>query len=81
MVAPSLLIRFIIYSPSPVRDYFHSFGWAVKKAGSLLRVTLAHGLTDIMLFLKLSFLLGYHLSDLHSHEDTEGDSQWPDTDT
>jgi membrane protease YdiL (CAAX protease family) len=32
------------------------FGWAVKKTGSLLGVTLAHGLTNIMLFLVLPFL-------------------------
>jgi hypothetical protein len=31
------------------------FGWAVKKAGSLLGVTLAHGLTNIMLFLIFPF--------------------------
>ncbi len=31
------------------------FGWAVKKTGSLLGVTLAHGLTNIMLFLVLPF--------------------------
>jgi membrane protease YdiL (CAAX protease family) len=31
------------------------FGWAVKKTGSLLGVTLAHGLTNIMLFLVFPF--------------------------
>ena len=31
------------------------FGWAVKKTGSLLGVTLAHGLTNIMLFLVIPF--------------------------
>jgi membrane protease YdiL (CAAX protease family) len=31
------------------------FGWAVKKTGSLLGVTLAHGLTNIMLFLIFPF--------------------------
>jgi hypothetical protein len=31
------------------------FGWAVKKAGSLLGMTLAHGLTNIMLFLIFPF--------------------------
>jgi membrane protease YdiL (CAAX protease family) len=31
------------------------FGWAVKKTGSLLGVTLSHGLTNIMLFLVIPF--------------------------
>lgn len=31
------------------------FGWVVKKTGSLLGVTLAHGLTNIMLFLVFPF--------------------------
>jgi membrane protease YdiL (CAAX protease family) len=31
------------------------FGWVVKKTGSLLGVTLAHGLTNIMLFLVIPF--------------------------
>jgi len=31
------------------------FGWAVKKTGSLFGVTLAHGLTNIMLFLVIPF--------------------------
>ena len=31
------------------------FGWAVKRTGSLLGVSLAHGLTNIMLFLVLPF--------------------------
>ena len=32
------------------------FGWVVKKTGSLLGVTLAHGITNIMLFLVAPFL-------------------------
>ncbi len=32
------------------------FGWVVKKTGSLLGVTLSHGITNIMLFLVLPFL-------------------------
>jgi membrane protease YdiL (CAAX protease family) len=32
------------------------FSWAVKKTGSLLGVTLAHGITNIMLFLVIPFL-------------------------
>ncbi len=31
------------------------FGWVVKKTGSLFGVTLAHGITNIMLFLVLPF--------------------------
>ena len=34
------------------------FGWAVYKTGSLLGVTLSHGLTNIMLYLVVPFLLG-----------------------
>ena len=33
------------------------FGWVVKKTGSLLGVTLAHGLTNIMLYLVMPFIL------------------------
>ncbi len=33
------------------------FGWVVKKTGSLLGVTLAHGITNIMLYLIMPFLL------------------------
>jgi membrane protease YdiL (CAAX protease family) len=33
------------------------FGWAVKKTSSLLGVSLSHGLTNIMLFLIIPFLL------------------------
>ena len=31
------------------------FGWVVKKTGSLLGVTLSHGITNIMLFLIVPF--------------------------
>jgi len=31
------------------------FGWVVKKTGSILGVTLAHGLTNIMMFLVFPF--------------------------
>lgn len=34
------------------------FGWLVKRTGSLLGVTLAHGLTNIGLYLVVPFLLG-----------------------
>jgi membrane protease YdiL (CAAX protease family) len=34
------------------------FGWVVKRTGSLLGVTLAHGLTNIGLYLVVPFLLG-----------------------
>ena len=34
------------------------FGWVVKKTGSLLGVTLSHGITNIMLYLVASFFLG-----------------------
>ncbi len=34
------------------------FGWAVNKTGSLLGVTLSHGITNILLFLIAPFLLG-----------------------
>jgi membrane protease YdiL (CAAX protease family) len=34
------------------------FGWAVKKTGSLLGVTLSHGLANIVLYLIAPFLLG-----------------------
>jgi len=33
------------------------FGWVVKRTGSLLGVTLAHGITNILLFLILPFFL------------------------
>ena len=33
------------------------FGWVVKKTGSLLGVTLAHGITNIMLFLIMPFFV------------------------
>jgi len=33
------------------------FGWVVKKTGSLLGVTLSHGITNVLLFLVLPFLL------------------------
>jgi len=32
------------------------FAWAVKRTGSLLGVTLAHGITNIMLFVVIPFL-------------------------
>jgi membrane protease YdiL (CAAX protease family) len=32
------------------------FGWIVARTGSLVGVTLAHGLTNIMLFLVMPFL-------------------------
>ncbi len=32
------------------------FGWVVKKTGSLLGVTLAHGITNILLYLVVPFL-------------------------
>jgi len=32
------------------------FAWAVKRTGSLLGVTLAHGITNVMLFLVIPFL-------------------------
>jgi membrane protease YdiL (CAAX protease family) len=35
-----------------------SFGWLVNKTGSLLGVTLAHGTTNIMLFIIAPFILG-----------------------
>jgi len=34
------------------------FGWFVQRTGSLLGVTLSHGLTNIVLFLVMPFLLG-----------------------
>ena len=34
------------------------FGWVVQKTGSLIGVTLSHGLTNIMLYLVVPFLLG-----------------------
>lgn len=34
------------------------FGWVVKKTGSLLGVTLSHGITNIVLYLVASFFLG-----------------------
>ncbi len=34
------------------------FSWIVKKTGSLLGVTLSHGITNIMLYLIVPFLLG-----------------------
>ncbi len=34
------------------------FGWIVKKTGSLLGVTLAHGLTNILLYIVVPFYLG-----------------------
>ena len=34
------------------------FGWMVKRTGSLLGVTLAHGITNAILYLIAPFLLG-----------------------
>jgi membrane protease YdiL (CAAX protease family) len=31
------------------------FGWAVRRTGSLLGVTVAHGLTNVILFLVMPF--------------------------